>query len=264
MKKILVTNDDGIYARGLWALVTELKKISEVIVVAPDREQSAIGTALTLHHPLRVQKVKPEISDVEAYALSGTPGDCVIMAISNLAKNGIGLVISGINNGPNTGDDVFISGTVGGAMQAYWHGHSTIAVSLSEVDSKYIDNAARFTTFLVDRLNFLPKAQKYFLNVNIPSVPVQKIKGIEITHLSTTGYCDTVEEGYDGRRHYYWLKHQKTTRSVSRQTDAWAINRNNISITPLHSQLFGKSRPVLNGNVTELLEQFKAKQGSVD
>jgi 5'-nucleotidase len=248
----------------LWALVTELKKIIEVIVVAPDREQSAIGTALTFHHPLRVQKVKPEMPDVEAYAISGTPGDCVIMAISNLAKNNIGLVISGINNGPNTGDDVFISGTVGGAMQAYWHGHSTIAVSLSEVDSKYIDNAARFTTLLVERLNFLPTAQKYFLNVNIPSIPAEKIKGIEITHLSTTGYCDTVEEGYDGRRHYYWLKHQKEIRPVDRQTDAWAINHHNISITPLHTHLFGKSKPVFNGNLTELLEQLKAIQGIAD
>ena len=105
---------------------------------------------VTLHHPLRVQKVKPEIPEVEAYAISGTPGDCVIMAISKLSKNEIGLVISGINNGPNTGDDVLISGTVGGAIQAYWHGHSAIAVSVNEIDSKYIDNAAQFTTLLVE------------------------------------------------------------------------------------------------------------------
>jgi len=108
--RFLVTNDDGIYAPGLWALVKELIKVGEVIVVAPDREQSAIGTALTLHHPLRVQKVKAEVSGVETWAVGGTPGDSVIMGLSIFVKDKIDLVISGINNGPNIGDDVMISG----------------------------------------------------------------------------------------------------------------------------------------------------------
>jgi 5'-nucleotidase len=253
--KVLITNDDGVYAPGLWALVKEIQAISEVIVVAPDREQSAIGTAITLHHPLRVQKVKPEISGIETFAVGGTPGDSVIMAIGKLVKDKIDLVVSGINNGPNTGDDVLISGTVGGSIQAYLHGFSTIAVSITEVDSAYLESAAKFIALLIGKLNIFPEENKYFLNVNIPSVNYEQIKGIKVTRLSTTGYYDTVEEGYDGRRHYYWLKHQKANNHAQRLTDAWSIDRNYISITPLHTYLFGKKEPLINGNICSLLER---------
>ena len=115
--KILVTNDDGIFAPGLWTLVKELRNIAQVVVVAPDRQQSAIGTAVTLHQPLRIQKIRPAVPEVETYSVEGTPADSVILALGKLAKNKVDTVISGINQGPNLGNDVLISGTVGAALQ---------------------------------------------------------------------------------------------------------------------------------------------------
>jgi 5'-nucleotidase len=117
---ILVVNDDGIYAPGLWALASELKRLGKVTVVAPDREQSGIGAAITLHHPLRLQKVKSEIRGIESYAVGGTPGDSVIMAINLLANDKFDLAVSGINNGPNLGVDIFQSGTVSLPSLSLW------------------------------------------------------------------------------------------------------------------------------------------------
>lgn len=124
--KILVTNDDGISSEGLWTLVKELKNIAQVIVTAPDREQSAIGTAVTLHQPLRVKRVRPMVPEVETYSIEGTPADSVILALSKLIKDRVDLVVSGINQGLNLGNDVPISGTVGSALQGYLHGFPEI------------------------------------------------------------------------------------------------------------------------------------------
>ena len=129
--KILVTNDDGVFAEGLWALVRELKSFARVVVVAPDREQSAIGTAITLIHPLRVQKVRSPVSEVEAYSVQGTPADSVILALEKMVVDKADLVISGINQGLNLGNDVLISGTVGAALQGYLRGFPAMAVSSS-------------------------------------------------------------------------------------------------------------------------------------
>ena len=115
--KILVTNDDGIFADGLIALVKELKRIAEVVVVAPDRELSAMGTTVSLHQPVRARKTTPVADGVESYAVEGTPADCVILALGKLVRDEIGLIISGINRGANLGDDVLISGTVGAALE---------------------------------------------------------------------------------------------------------------------------------------------------
>ena len=120
--QILVTNDDGIFSPGLWALVAELKSIARVVVVAPDMEQSASGTAVSLRQPLRVQKISPVVSGVEAYSVEGTPCDSVILALGKLIKDEVSLVVSGINQGHNLGDDIHISGTVGAALQGYLRG----------------------------------------------------------------------------------------------------------------------------------------------
>jgi 5'-nucleotidase len=254
--KILVTNDDGVNAAGLLALVGELRHIAEVVVVAPDREQSAVGTALTLRHPLRAQKVAPIIADVVTYAVSGTPGDSVIMGLGRLAGR-VDLVISGINHGPNLGDDILISGTVGGALQGYLHGVSAIAVSVAGLNSLYFTDVARFTAILADAIGKAGVKPRFFLNVNAPDLPVSEYTGVKITRPSTTGYADTVEEGNDGRNEYYWLKHQKASNYAPRNTDAWAVARRQISITPLHTYLFGKTQPALNGQFTSLLDGLK-------
>ena len=126
---ILVTNDDGVKAGGLWALAGELQKVAEVVVVAPSREQSAIGTAVTLRQPLSVEKVAPAIAGIETYAVDGTPSDSVILALGRLVKSKVDLVVSGINQGTNLGEDVHISGTVSAALQAYLRGFPVLAVS---------------------------------------------------------------------------------------------------------------------------------------
>lgn len=117
--RVLVSNDDGIYADGIWILARQLSKIAQVIIVAPDREQSAVGTAVSLRKPLRVQKIIPLYPEIEAYSVEGTPSDSVIVALGKVIKEKVDLVISGINHGTNLGEDVLISGTVGAALSAY-------------------------------------------------------------------------------------------------------------------------------------------------
>ena len=241
--KILVTNDDGIFTQGLWILVKELKSIAEVIVVAPDREQSAIGTAVTLCQPLRIQKMKPMVPNVETYSVEGTPADSVILALCKLVKNKIDLVVSGINQGLNLGDDVLISGTVGAALQGYLHGFPALAVSMGSVDSPYLNNAAKLATLLAKKINANALPTNIFLNVNLPNLPLAKIKGIRITRLASKSHTDTVEEGHDGKREYYWLVRQKVNKNTDEKTDIWAIEQDNISITPLHTNLLNKPSP---------------------
>ena len=254
--KILVTNDDGVNAAGLQALVGQLKNFADVIVVAPDREQSGIGTALTLRHPLRAQKIMPLPDGVETYAVSGTPGDCVIMGLSRLAGR-VDLVVSGINHGPNLGDDILISGTVGGALQGYLHGISSIAVSVAGWDSQYFTDTAKFASVLVKAAFESDLKPGFLLNVNTPDLPIYKYSGIKITRPSTTGLDISIEEGNDGRYGYYWLKYQKASNNVPEDTDTQAISLDQILITPLHTHLFGKSLPALDGQFTGLLDNLK-------
>jgi len=234
--KILVTNDDGILSPGLWVLAKELKNISEVVVVAPDREQSAIGTAVTLGQPLRVQKVTPVVPDVETYSVEGTPGDSVILALGKLVGN-VDMVISGINNGLNLGEDVLISGTVGAALQGYLRGLPAIAVS-QKVNSPYLENAAKVAALLTQKIHSNHMPTNVFLNVNVPALPLSEIKGIKITRLASKSHIDTVYEGHDGKREYCWLvRRQKITNHMTRETDIGALERGNISITALSISL---------------------------
>lgn len=149
--KILVTNDDGIFANGLWTLVRELSNVAQVIVIAPDREQSALGTAVTLNQPLRAQKVQPAVPDVEAYSVEGTPSDSVVLALCKLTKGRIDLIVSGINHGANLGNDTFILGTVGAALQGYWCGLPALTVSINAIDRQYLGNAAKLAALLVKK-----------------------------------------------------------------------------------------------------------------
>ena len=256
--RILVTNDDGIFAPGLWTLVKELKNIAQVVVVAPDREQSAIGTAVTLRQPLRVQRVRPLVPEVETYSVEGTPADSVILALGKLVKNKIDLVISGINQGPNLGDDVLISGTVGAALQGYLRGLPALAISVAAADSLYLDNAARLATLLAKKIDSNSLPTNIFLNINLPSLPLVKIKGVKITRLASGSYTNTVEERFDGQREYYWVVRQKTNTDADRKTDIWAIEQGNISITPLHTNLGNKPSPlILNSLWSNLLQELQ-------
>ena len=256
--RILVTNDDGIFAQGLWTLVKELRNIAQVVVVAPDREQSAIGTAVTLRQPLRIQKVRPIVPEVETYSVEGTPADSVILALAKLVKNKVDLVVSGINQGLNLGDDVLISGTVGAALQGYLYGLPALAISVDAVDSLYLDTGAKLAALLAKKINSNALPPNIFLNVNLPDLPLAKIRGAEITQLASGSHIDTVDEGHDGRRTYYWLVRQKINKGANKKTDIWAIEQGNISITPLHTSLLNKPSPPIPKNLCpDLLRELR-------
>ncbi|MFC2002215.1 5'/3'-nucleotidase SurE [Chloroflexota bacterium] len=256
--RILVTNDDGVLSEGLWTLVRELQNIARIIVVAPDREQSAVGTAVTLRQTLRVQKITPVVPEIETYSVEGTPSDSVILALGKLIKNKIDLVISGVNQGLNLGEDVHISGTVGAALQGYLHGFPSLAISAPYDNSQLLNTAARVATLLAKRIVTDPPPTNIFLNVNLPDLPLAEIGEAKITRLASESHLNTVEEGDDGRRKYYWLVRQKAGQSTNSETDMWAIEQGNISITPLHNNHPDQpARLVLNKLCAGLLQELQ-------
>jgi len=248
--KILVTNDDGVFTDGLKALVRELNKIADVVVVAPDREQSAIGTAVTLRQPLRARRVRPVIPEVDTYSVEGTPSDCVILALSTLVEDRIGMVVSGINQGANLGDDVFISGTVAAALQGYFRGLHALAISVEASDGYYLDAAARLATLLVKWLDSSAVPSSVFLNVNLPDLPLAEIKGVRVTRLASQTHIDTAREGNDGKQKYYWLVRHRADKSTDDETDVGAIGQGYVSVTPLHTDLFNRSAPAIPGSLS--------------
>src|SRR4030042_4441564 len=231
--KILVSNDDGVYAEGLWTLVKELTKIAEVSLVAPDRDQSGSGTSVTLRHPLRMIEIKSPVDDVTAYSVEGTPADSVILALRLISKEGVDLVVSGINEGPNLGDDAYISGTVGAALQGFFYGVPAIAFSIAAFGSLHFDVAARLAKLLVGEIADRNISRRMLLNVNLPNLPRETIEGVEITRLGERKYADRIESGRDGKRQYHWIMRGKSEWQTTSGTDIWALEQNKISITPL-------------------------------
>jgi 5'-nucleotidase len=229
---ILVTNDDGIYADGLWAAVKELKKIGDVTVVAPDRDQSGAGTSVTLRLPLRLHKVDPKIQGVDTFRLEGTPADCVIMALKVAIKKEIDLIVSGINEGANLGNDVFISGTVGAAVVGYTYGIPSMAVSVTGFGDIYYEAAARITAMLGEAFIKGKLPRKLFLNVNLPNLREAEIKGVELTKLGERSYADKIDYGHDGKREYYWITRAIPEWNVIPGTDIAAMEADKISLMP--------------------------------
>ncbi|MFA6612632.1 MAG: 5'/3'-nucleotidase SurE [Dehalococcoidales bacterium] len=257
--KILVTNDDGIFADTLWVLANALNDWHNVTVTAPDREQSATGTMVTLRLPLRVRQHGCFTQGINAYSIEGSPSDSVILAIGKLAPDS-DTVISGINLGLNLGDDVLISGTVGAAMQGYLRGLHAVAISVPPESRRSAwQNAARLAVIVADGIKSGLLGTNGFYNINMPDIPISVIQGIKVTRLAHKTHIDTVEEGYDGRREYYWLVRQQLSQDVPVDSDIWAVEHGYISITPLHAEMFHRS----NGELTyELCSDFfnKLKQ----
>ena len=239
--RILVSNDDGINAPGLWTLVRELSQVGEVVVAAPDREQSGVGTSLTLHQPLRVTEVAPQVPGVKAFAVEGTPGDCIIFALR--AEEGkFDVLFSGINEGSNLGNDVLISGTVGAAFQGHFYGLPSVALSVTAMQDVRFDVAARMGGVIARGIADGLVHRDMFLNVNVPNIPLEKIKGVQVTRLAGRSYTDLIKEGHDGKRRYYWIVRGKAEWSEEEGTDVSAIRQDKVSITPLQSDLTGFSR----------------------
>jgi 5'-nucleotidase len=225
----LLTNDDGINAKGLLALKREVSKIAQVWVVAPDREQSASSHSLTLRYPLRVNKIADKF-----FSIDGTPTDAVMLAVYSIMKKRPDIVISGINHGPNLGDDVSYSGTVAAAMEGTILNIPSIAVSVANWEARHFDSAARFIRKVASFVlrNGLPKGS--YLNVNIPDGN-KSIKKYKITHLGKRVYNDVVIQKVDPRnKKYFWIGEQSSTWEKDKDSDFSAIKRGYVSITPLH------------------------------
>ncbi|MEE9201895.1 MAG: 5'/3'-nucleotidase SurE [Dehalococcoidia bacterium] len=233
--KVLVTNDDGINAPGLWTLVRSLKQVAQVVVVAPDREQSGVGTSISLHNPLRVARPHPPVEDVETYSVEGTPGDAVILALGHLVKGGVDLVIAGINEGANLGNDVYISGTVGAAFQGWFYGLPSVALSVASLHDVKFEAAAKLAPLLVNLFAREKLPRNLLLNVTLPNIPLYDVQGIEATRLAQRSYADVVEEGWDGKRQYYWIVRGKAEWKDEPGTDVRAVRMGRIALTPLSS-----------------------------
>jgi 5'-nucleotidase len=231
---ILVTNDDGINAPGIIALAAALRAVGRVAVVAPDRERSAVGHALTLHHPLRAT----ELSD-DVFAVDGTPTDCVNLGIHNLLSFKPDLVVSGINRGANLGDDITYSGTVSAALEATLMGIPAFAVSLAtEGSAAEYNAAAAFAARLALQVFSRGLPSDTFLNVNVPDLPAERLLPPRITKQGRRRYGGSIVDKVDPRgRSYYWIGSGDFAFLDLEGTDFHAVSRGHISITPLHIDL---------------------------
>ncbi len=228
MKRILITNDDGIRAGGLKALEKGLAQLGEIMVVAPDREMSATSQSITIHSPLRVQEI-----DDHHYAISGTPADAMILALHQLLQDKPELVVSGINPGANLGENVIYSGTVAAAMEATLHGVPAIAVSLASRKETDFTVAAEFAAQLAAKVLEEGLPHGVMLNVNVPR---GEVRGVRITRQSQKITQNIIHEKKDPRgRPYYWQDENIAREKVEPDSDYAAIINHEISITPLQA-----------------------------
>lgn len=231
---ILVTNDDGIHSEGLVALAEALREVGDVTVVAPDRERSAVSHALTLHRPLRINRLKEGW-----FAVEGTPTDCVYLATrSLLQKKRPALVASGINKGSNLGDDIHYSGTVSAAFEGTVLGIPSMAFSMIGRGPYHFETAAAFAVRLAKRVLEEKLTGDTLLNVNVPNVPASEITGVAITKMGKRHYGDAVIENTDPRgRKYYWIGGTELDADDIPGSDCNAVLEKKISVTPLHLDL---------------------------
>jgi 5'-nucleotidase len=230
MARILITNDDGVFSSGVKLLAEELARLGEVTVVAPDREQSASSHALTLHRPLRMQRLEENW-----YAVDGTPTDCVNLGVLSLLKERLpDVVVSGINFGLNLGDDVTYSGTVSATFEGSLLGIPSVAFSQEVAEGFSFERGARFARRLVETILSLPHKPVMLLNVNFPAGP---FRGVRLTRLGRREYKQSIVEKLDPRgRKYFWIAGTPEW-ELADGTDQSAIAEGCVSVTPLHLDL---------------------------
>jgi len=231
MPHILITNDDGYRSDGLKALADAVSALGEVTIVAPVQEASAIGHALTLRHPLRLETIGDRI-----FAVDGTPTDCVNIAVTQVLKRLPDLVLSGINKGWNLGDDVTYSGTVAGALEASLLGAPAMAVSLKATRGEYdFGPAARAAAAIAAALLRSPLPPRTFLNVNVPH---GQPKGYRVTAQAARNHVTSVVERHDPKgRAYYWIEEGQNAWQPHDRSDYEAVRNGYVSVTPLHPDL---------------------------
>jgi 5'-nucleotidase len=227
--RILLSNDDGVYAKGILVLQQALAEIATVTTVGPDRNCSGASNSLTLLNPLRTQQL-----DNGFIAVNGTPTDCVHLAISQLCDKTPDLVVAGINHGANLGDDVLYSGTVAAATEGRHLGLPAIAVSLASRDEEHFATAAYVTVKVIQQLKSHPLPADQILNINVPGVPLSELKGIQVTRLGRRHKAETMTSTTDpwGRR-IFWYGSLGPELDAGEGTDFYAIANGYASVTPL-------------------------------
>ncbi|MCB1825356.1 MAG: 5'/3'-nucleotidase SurE [Candidatus Competibacteraceae bacterium] len=230
---ILVSNDDGYQAPGLLCLAAALKELAEITVVAPDRDRSGASNSLSLKNPLYVTR-----HDNGFHSVEGTPTDCVHLAITGLLEREPDMVVSGINNGPNMGDDVIYSGTVAAAMEGRFLGLPAIAISQAAPCPQHFDTAARVAVWLVRRLRERPLPSDSILNVNVPDLPWEQLAGFRVVRLGHRHKSEPVIKSTDPRgRPIYWVGPAGPEQDAGPGTDFHAVRAGHVAITPLQVDL---------------------------
>jgi 5'-nucleotidase len=248
---ILITNDDGITAPGIKNLIEAAKTLGKVVVVAPDKAQSGMGHAITIGHPLRMDKVDM-FGDIEAWQTSGTPVDCVKLAVDKILHRKPDLCISGINHGANHSINVIYSGTMSAAMEASIESIPSIGFSLLDYRFDADFSAASFYANKIIKTVLGKKLDKHLLlNVNIPSVPQKEIKGIKVCKQAYAKYKEEFDERIDPHgKKYYWLTGEFINYDNAEDTDVWALKNNYVSVVPVQFDL-------TNYTLKNLLEKKK-------
>ncbi len=232
---ILITNDDGIFAPGITILAEALSRIAKISVIAPDQNRSGVSRAITLENPLRIMK-----TPTGWWQLNGTPADCIKIALSGFLNEEPDMVVSGINAGANLGDDVLYSGTVGGAMEGRFLKYPPIAISSTAHghDLMFYETAAQVACDLVLQLQKKKADPGLILNVNVPSVPFEDLRGYKITRQGDRHISEPIIASEDGRgRRIYWLGDSGKIKDGTEGTDFHAVHANQVSITPLQIDL---------------------------
>lgn len=235
--KILISNDDGYFAPGLATLAAHLSTLGEVVVVAPERDRSGASNSLTLDRPLSVRQAASGF-----YYVNGTPTDCVHVAITGFLDFRPDIVVSGINHGPNMGDDTLYSGTVAAATEAFLLGIPAIAVSLAG-KNHHFDTAGQVATDLVRRFQAQPFSRPMLLNVNVPDIPADQLTGTEVTRLGRRHHAEPVVRAHNPRGEaVYWVGPVGPEQDAGNGTDFHAIRQQRISITPLMIDLTARDQ----------------------
>ncbi len=242
--KILLSNDDGYFAQGLQVLAHHISQIAEIVVVAPERNRSGASNSLTLDRPLTVKKTEQGF-----YYVNGTPTDCVHLAVTGLLHDLPDMIISGINDGANMGDDTIYSGTVAAAMEGFLLDIPSLAVSMSQHNARHFDTAGKVVSALVGKIVERPLAGPMLLNINVPDIPYEQIQGVVTTRLGKRHKAEPVIQSKSPRGEtLYWVGAAGEAQDAGPGTDFYAVANRQVSITPLQADL----------THTQQLQQVKA------
>lgn len=246
--RILLSNDDGYQSDGLATLAISVSDLAEIVIVAPDRNQSGASHSLTLETPLRVGRTRDGM-----YYVNGTPTDCVHLALTGLLDDDPDMVIAGINHGANLGDDVLYSGTVAAAAEGRFLGLPAIAVSLVGDNPRHFDTAGQAIRVLIQQLGNAPLPPDTTLNINVPDVPYQELRGFQATRLGYRHRAEPMIESHDPKgRRLYWVGPAGAGQDAGPGTDFHAVENGFVSVTPMHFDLTRHAR--LDGLETWLPE----------